>query len=95
MQGISELISGLGDKANTALLILEIVAAVIVIGVAAYLLKTLLGLLSPLGVAVRWMFGIREGQEPNTVVAGFILGLRMFAWAVVIGATAVVLLKLV
>jgi uncharacterized membrane protein len=88
MPSIMDTVSGLGGKLETLLLVVAVIGGILALGVAVYVLRSIGSMLTPFAITLRFLFGVRPGEEPGELVAGLILGLRLFVWSA-IGAVAV------
>jgi hypothetical protein len=86
---MSELVKQLGSYVDQAYLVLLAVAAVFaVVGIAvavAAMTYSVQAALAPLIRIGQWLFAYAPGARPNDITAGVAHGLRMVAWAGLIG----------
>jgi len=70
------------DSFENALILLKVIAALLAVGIGAFVLKCVGSLLGPLAKAIRWLFGLPEG-----VAAGVAHGARLLIGSVIIAVS--------
>lgn len=86
---MNDFVTGLMDKAEQAfglmkvlVIVFTIIAGVLTLGVVTYALRTTAG---PIVTLCQWMCWYTPGEEPHPVVLGVSHGLRLVAWASLLG----------
>jgi hypothetical protein len=84
-KNVTDQLGQLGGQLQAGLEVVKYGLILLAAFAALYALRTLGSLAAPLATAVRWLFGVRPGEEPSDVVKGIVVGLRMSAWAGLLG----------
>jgi hypothetical protein len=83
---MTEWLDEIRSYVDAGLLLGEILAAILAVGVTVYVLQSLGSLFRPIATAFRWLFGVRSDRPPSDLSQGVAIGLRMTAWTAILAA---------